>query len=263
MSRIYDANYSNFTTPLLAKVREEIYGLDIGQNSWSTAAEYELFFRWLGLTSVSTVLDLGCGAGGPSLYLGGTVGCSVLGLDIEPNGVETANRLAKSQGSYPRVRFELMDISEGIERSDGPYDAIMCVDLIIHFASRLQVLCSCYELLRPGGRLLFTDAAIVAGLVSSVEIARRSSNGYGVFSPKGEDERLVAMAKLKLVRKQDMTESCVRISGQRLAVRKKYRRDLVALEGPSLFTRTQRYLQTVHDLAQDRRMLRFAFLCER
>jgi len=143
MSRIYDANYSNFTSPLLAKVREEIYGLDIGQNSWSTADEYDLFFTWLGLTTTSTVLDLGCGAGGPSLYLGSTGGCAVLGLDIEPNGIETANSLAKSQGLYPRVRFELKDISQGVEQRDGTYDAIFCVDTMIHIANRLQVLSRC------------------------------------------------------------------------------------------------------------------------
>jgi SAM-dependent methyltransferase len=263
MSTIYDANYGNFTTPLLKKVREEIYGLDIGQNSWSTAVEYDLFFSWLGLTAASTVLDLGCGAGGPSLYLGRTVGCSVLGLDIEPKGIETANELSRSQGLYPRVRFELEDISEGIERGDRAYDAIICVDAVIHFAKRLQALSRCRELLRPGGKLLFTDAAIVAGLISSREIAFRSSAGHCVFSPEGEDEKLIEMAKLKLVTQHDLTESCERISALRVTVRQKYKRELVALEGPTLFARTQRYLQTVRDLSQERRLLRFAFLCER
>ena len=35
--------YSNFTEQVLAAVREETFGKDIGQNSWLTADEYDRF----------------------------------------------------------------------------------------------------------------------------------------------------------------------------------------------------------------------------
>src|SRR5262245_41624409 len=44
-----------------------------------------------------------------------------------------------------------------------------------HIRNRLEVLADCHRVLRPRGRMLFTDAMIVTGLVSQDELALRSS----------------------------------------------------------------------------------------
>jgi hypothetical protein len=63
----YDANYSNFQTSLYEQIRRDAFGEDIGQNSWLTATELDTFQRWLDLSPGKTLLDVGCGAGGPAL----------------------------------------------------------------------------------------------------------------------------------------------------------------------------------------------------
>ena len=67
----------HFTEQVLAAVRAETFGHDIGQNSWLTADEYDRFISWLGLVPEHHALELASGSGRPALYLAGCVGCRV------------------------------------------------------------------------------------------------------------------------------------------------------------------------------------------
>ena len=62
-SNFYNVTYANFANPVLAEVRQEAFGEDIGQNSWLTADEYRQFFNWLELNTDSQVLDIASGSG--------------------------------------------------------------------------------------------------------------------------------------------------------------------------------------------------------
>src|SRR6476469_10991934 len=86
--------YADFTEQVLASVRAETYGEDIGQNSWVTADEYEGFIQALRLRDEAHVVEIASGSGGPALHLARKAGCRVTGLDVNPKGVETANRAA-------------------------------------------------------------------------------------------------------------------------------------------------------------------------
>ena len=52
---LYNSTYGNFEEQVLAKIREETYGEDIGQNSWITTAEYDQFYSWLNLSVGSSI----------------------------------------------------------------------------------------------------------------------------------------------------------------------------------------------------------------
>jgi hypothetical protein len=62
----YNANYGNFQSELYEQIRREAFGEDIGQNSWLTSDEQDRFLEWLELAPGKTLLDVACGARGPS-----------------------------------------------------------------------------------------------------------------------------------------------------------------------------------------------------
>jgi cyclopropane fatty-acyl-phospholipid synthase-like methyltransferase len=105
MSAFYDRAYGGFRLGARERVRQETYGEDLGQNSWLTAEEWRTFAGWLGVTEGSRVLDVCCGSGGPVLYLARTFGARVTGVDVNPEGVATAVRLAEQQGLAAAARF--------------------------------------------------------------------------------------------------------------------------------------------------------------
>ena len=63
--RFYDTLFSGSAEDLHARIREEAFGEEIGQNSWLTADEHRRFFGLLELGAESQVLEVASGTGGP------------------------------------------------------------------------------------------------------------------------------------------------------------------------------------------------------
>lgn len=111
--------------------------------------------------------------------------------------------------------------------------------------------------------MLFSDALVVGGMLSHEEIATRSSIGFYVYSPPGENERLMERAGFRLIRVSDTTENTARISKQWLQAREKRKIELVTVEGGGNFEGLQRFLSCVHRLTAERRLLRHLYLGEK
>jgi hypothetical protein len=111
--------------------------------------------------------------------------------------------------------------------------------------------------------MLFTDAMIVSGLVSKEELAIRSSIGFYLFVPPGENERLIGRAGFTLLTAEDVTASAELIAGRWHAAREQHREALVAREGEANFAGLQRFLTCVHRLSAERRLSRYCYLAEK
>ena len=109
----YNPNYKNFQTELYAQIRHEAFGEDIGQNSWLTADEQDRFLKWLDLSPGKSLLDVGCGAGGPVLRIAAITGCSVVGLDVHEQAITTAKSLAAERGLAAVAEFRVADAGGG------------------------------------------------------------------------------------------------------------------------------------------------------
>jgi SAM-dependent methyltransferase len=259
---LYRASYGGFELPAREQVRRETYDEDLGQTSWLTAEELRTFVGWLELTPDDEVLDVACGSGGPALFLAATSGAGVTGVDVNPAGVAAATRLAAERAAA-RVRFLEADAGGRLPFDDGAFTAIVCLDAINHLMDRAAVLADWHRLLRPGGRLLFTDPILVTGLLTDEEIAIRASLGRFLFSLPSEDERLVAEAGFDVRRHEDATANMASVAGRWRLARERHRAELVADEGEETFDGTQRFLAVAETLAAEGRLSRHVFLASR
>lgn len=191
---LYNSAYANYELPAYRQVRIETYGHDLGQTSWVTAEASSEIPRLLHLNSASFVLEIGCGSGGYALHLVETVRCRLVGLDINAPGVRNANQLAQARGLATSARFQKCDASKRLPFESNTFDAVFSNDVLCHIPERPRVLAEIFRVLKPGGRLLFSDALILGGLITHEEIAARSSIGIYVYSPPGENERLMGQA---------------------------------------------------------------------
>jgi SAM-dependent methyltransferase len=256
----YGANYGNFGEAVYAEVRRAAFGEDMGQNSWHTVAEQDRFLDWLALGPAASVLDVACGAGGPTLRLARQTGAAVIGVDIHRDGVAAAADQARRLGLAERARFEQVDASQPLPFPSASFDVVICIDAINHLPDRPAVLTEWARVLKPGGRALFTDPIVVTGPLTNAEIATRAAIGFFLFAPPGEDERLLAAAGFRLDRREDVTAAMAEVAGRWSAARAARTDDLRHLEGEATFAGQQEFLRVAELIARERRLSRFAFL---
>lgn len=260
---LYNNVYGDYESDAAAAVRRATYGEDIGQSSWMTAAEWLGFADRLQVRPLSHVLEVGSGSGGPAVYLSEMRGCRVTGVDINPHGIRNAGRLAAARHVGDRTTFAAVDAGAPLPFQAAAFDAIVSNDAMCHIPNRLEVLRDWHRLLRGGGRLLFTDAMIVTGPVTNEELATRSSIGRYVFVPPGENERLIAEARFRLLATEDLTAAAAAIAARWRAAREQHETALIAREGASNFDGLQRFLACVQRLSEERRLSRYCYVAEK
>jgi SAM-dependent methyltransferase len=260
---LYDNVYADFGSGAEAAVRRATYGEDIGQSSWMTAAAWLRFADQLQVRAESHVLEVGSGSGGPAVYRAAMRGGRITGVDINEHGILNGERLAVKRGLVDRVKFQKVDAAKPLPVTAATFDAVISNDAMCHIANRLDVLRDWHRVVRPGGRILFTDAMIVSGLVSHEELAVRSSIGFYLFVPPGENERLITQSGFRLLSSEDATEDAAAIARRWHDAREEHRAALVEREGQANFAGLQRFLACVHRLSAERRLSRYCYLAER
>lgn len=260
---LYNGAYGNYEAELYRQIRIETYGEDLGQTSWVTTEESNQIPQMLNLTPHSSVFELGCGSGRYALQLAKEYGCRILGVDINESGVQTARRLAEAAQMSTACRFEQCDASKSLRYADGDFDAAFSNDVLCHIPSREHILRELSRVLRPGGRVVFSDALVINGVISSRELAIRSSIGNYVFLPGGLNEQLIEQAGFRIVRVDDTTANASMIAKRWHDARETRREALIAFEGETNFDGLQQFLDCVRTLTSERRLLRMLFTAQK
>ena len=118
-------------------------------------------------------------------------------------------------------------------------------------------------MLRPGGRVLFTDPIVVTGQLSNEEMRVRSSIGFFLFTPPGHNERLLEQAGFTVRKVRDVTDAVASVSRRWHDARANRRERLTAVEGNEGFDGLQRFLAAVHVLSSERRLSRQMYLADK
>jgi SAM-dependent methyltransferase len=112
--------------------------------------------RALGLAPDQVLVDLGCGRGGPGLWLAREAGASLVGVDFSPVAVGRAAQRAALFGLDGRARFVVGDLSRtGLPAATA--DAVVSVDALHFAADPAAAAAEVRRVLRPGGRLVLTN----------------------------------------------------------------------------------------------------------
>jgi ubiquinone/menaquinone biosynthesis C-methylase UbiE len=257
---LYDSSYGNYALDTYREVRVETYGEDFGQTSWVTTEESKAIPEMLGLTPDSVVLEVGCGSGRYVLDVAERIACRLIGLDINEPGVRNAKQLAAARGLSSQVEFQQCDASKKLPFDNDTFDAVFSNDVLCHIPGRADVLAEIFRVLKPGGRILFSDALVIGGMISHEEIATRSSIGFYVYSPPGENERLLERAGFQQIRVSDTTENAAQIAKRWYHARDTRKGNLIEIEGKANFEGLQQFLNAVRTLTSEKRLLRLLYV---
>jgi sarcosine/dimethylglycine N-methyltransferase len=133
---------------------EELFEFD--QDHYGGLAAVDALARRAGITAASRVLDLGAGLGGPARFLAARRGCRVAAVELHAGRAAGAARLTRLVGLARRVAVVRGDAA-ALPFADGAFDACVSQEVLLHIADKARTLEECRRVLRPGGRLAFSD----------------------------------------------------------------------------------------------------------
>ena len=104
----------------------------------------------MNLQEGSTVLDVGCGVGGPAREIAKFSGASIVGLNNNDYQIERATRYAKAEGLDKQVKFVKGDFMQ-MSFPDNSFDAVYAIEATVHAPSLEGIYSEIYRVLKPGG----------------------------------------------------------------------------------------------------------------
>lgn len=113
----------------------------------------------LGLRAGEHVLDAGCGPGETAVHLANRFGVLVTGITVSRYEVDRARQRAHAAGVGDVAKFEYDDFME-LSYPDATFDAVLALESLQNAPDIDQVLAELYRVLRPGGRISFSDFSL-------------------------------------------------------------------------------------------------------
>jgi SAM-dependent methyltransferase len=103
-----------------------------------------------------TVLDLGCGMGGPGRFLVDRFGCSVVGVDLLPLRIEIAEFLTAKTGLQDRISYRVEDAT-ALGLDEASFSQVWMLDVGMHIRDKRALFAEIARMLQPGGLFVMHD----------------------------------------------------------------------------------------------------------
>ncbi|MBL0017912.1 MAG: class I SAM-dependent methyltransferase [Bacteroidetes bacterium] len=160
-NQVYYRDYYRFPTRSrwMEKVWSEAFGAEypagLDYYGYVTRHDLRVFAERLQLTEGSEILDIGCGKGGPGLWLAKELNLKLTGIDIISEAVDHANQFKESFDLQYPANFMVGEFYK-IPLPDQSMDAVISFDSLWAAPNKVQALFEVKRVMKPGAKFLFT-----------------------------------------------------------------------------------------------------------
>ncbi len=160
------------------------------------------------------VLDIGSGIGGPARYIAATYGIHVTGVDLTADFVAASKTLSSLCGLDHLVQFDHADASH-LPYSDGKFDSAICFYVGMNLPQKQKVLGEALRVLKPGGRLIWTEAVSQGDTPPHYPLPWAREPGGSHLSSREELEGLFKAVGFNVTAAEDETSAHLELARQR------------------------------------------------
>jgi ubiquinone/menaquinone biosynthesis C-methylase UbiE len=105
------------------------------------------------------LLNAGCGAGTTTTYIVQHYGCRVVGVDIKPNMIQSAENWAERKRFKDKVELRVAD-AQDLPFEDGKFDVVISESVNVFIPDKTKAFSEYYRVLKPGGAVGINEAIL-------------------------------------------------------------------------------------------------------
>lgn len=155
--RLVLANQGKGST--LQSIYRDVYGPDYPAEAdpfgFVTVTDLRTLAATLARSTATRMIDVGCGRGGPGLWIARELGVSLVGIDIIEEAITAATQRAASFGMSSRANFHVASITNtGLPTAS--FDGAVSIDALWMVHDKAAAFQELARILRPGSLLVFT-----------------------------------------------------------------------------------------------------------
>lgn len=205
--------YRKFYDTELSKLLSAIWGGSLHMGLFSEPGEplpvaqerlKSCLARAAALKAGQRVMEAACGEGATALYLARNYDVHVHATNISEAQLAEAGSRARAEGLADKVSFAFADYHD----LGGPpdlYDCWVCQEALLYAADRARVFSEARRVVRPGGRIVFTDLT----LSKALPIDERRAFGVDIRAPHlwaiEDYDRLLSEMDFTVLERHDWT----------------------------------------------------------
>ena len=178
------------------------------------------------------VADFCAGLGGPSRYFAHRYGADVTGIELTPARVKGAEELTRRVGLEDRVRVIEGNVMQ-VQLAEASIDVVVSQEALLHVPDKPRALKEAYRILKPGGRLVFTDWVAHRPLSHNDKALMWAGMAVADLHDLPTYAGLVGEAGFTVSSVEDLTREWGEILTHRLAMYRKLREETQAAGTPA------------------------------
>jgi ubiquinone/menaquinone biosynthesis C-methylase UbiE len=157
---MFDAVFKFKRSQSFRDIFREVYGDDYPEQanplSFVTNTDLLSIVEHINVGPGKTFIDLGCGSGGPGLWIAQQTGANYLGIDFSQNALEKANQRISEFELNGTAKFQLGDIT-ALELPENSFDGAISLDVISFIPDTSAAISEIARILRPNAYFIFTS----------------------------------------------------------------------------------------------------------
>ncbi|WP_370945143.1 cyclopropane-fatty-acyl-phospholipid synthase family protein [Amycolatopsis sp. cg5] len=158
-TEIFTDGFRGPASPGHARIWAAVYGDEypaaLDTHSYITVSELDRMAEDCRLSPGDRLADIGCGRGGPGIWLAARRDARLVGIDIAETALEAAREKAEIFGLADRAAFQLGSFTD-TNIATGSLQAVISIDALLFAPDKAAALAELARITAPGGRLLMT-----------------------------------------------------------------------------------------------------------
>ncbi|TLD07620.1 hypothetical protein PgNI_11040 [Pyricularia grisea] len=183
-----------------------------GESFYQAIARHEHYLaHQIGIKEGMTVLDVGCGVGGPAREIAKFTGCNTVGLNNNDYQIDRATHYAKQEKLDSQLQFVKGDFMQ-MSFPDESFDAVYAIEATVHAPKLEGVYSEIFRVLKPGGTFgvyewLMTDDYDNDNLHHrDIRLKIELGNGISNMVPISEGEAAMKAAGFEILKTDDLAQ---------------------------------------------------------